>query len=168
MPEIWKRAAGFRAYEVSTSGRVRRVHTKKLCGAWLDGYGYPSVSLQRAGKWWKVGVHLLVFRTFRGAVPAGYEVDHRDRNRANPRLRNLRKLTISQNRAYARRRGGTSQFRGVYWHRAALCWRAQIAMDRTQHHLGYFRSERAAARAYDKAARRLHGRLASLNFGKAA
>lgn len=168
MPEIWRRAAGFLAYEVSTSGRVRRRHTKKLCVNWPDHYGYASVSLQRAGRWWKPAVHLLVWRTFRGPTKPRHEIDHRDRKRFNPRLRNLQQITIAQNRQRAWHARGRSQYRGVYWNHGASAWSAQCCHEGQNHHLGYFRSERAAARARDRAARRMHGRFAVLNFGRAA
>jgi hypothetical protein len=51
--------------------------------------------------------------------------------------------------------GGTSQFKGVSWHKSRSKWRAEISIDGTITHLGYFNDEEVAARAYDEAAARL-------------
>lgn len=168
MRENWARAAGFPAYEVSTAGRVRRWHTKKLCGIWPDSCGYSSVSLQRAGRWLKPQVHVLVWRTFRGPVALGREIDHRDERRDNPRLTNLRTLTVARNRQRQRRAcGAGSRYRGVI-KLAPGRWRAQIRASAQRHYLGTYATQRQAALAYDRAARRLHGCCAVLNFGRVA
>jgi hypothetical protein len=43
-------------------------------------------------------------------------------------------------------------------------WVASIQIDATREHLGYFDSETEAAKTYDKAAKKLHGDFAGLNF----
>jgi hypothetical protein len=56
----------------------------------------------------------------------------------------------------------TSQYRGVSWY--ADGWHARIQQDSKSVRLGRFKEEDAAARAYDAAARSLHGKKAKLNF----
>jgi hypothetical protein len=62
------------------------------------------------------------------------------------------------------KKGTTSRFRGVYFYERRGKWQAGIVVNDRRHHLGYFYDEEQAAQAYDKAARRLHGAHAKLNF----
>ncbi len=47
---------------------------------------------------------------------------------------------------------------------ATACKQGRIRVDRKRIYLGYFADGIEAARAYDRAARKYHGQLASLNF----
>jgi hypothetical protein len=70
-------------------------------------------------------------------------------------------------RALARRElkeGATSRFRGVWWSERGKVWLARIMVNRRIHSLGRFTDEDSAAHAYDRAARRLLGERALLNF----
>lgn len=58
----------------------------------------------------------------------------------------------------------TSRFRGVCFYRSRNAWIAYITANDRRVHLGYFVHEEEAAEAYDKAASKLHGRKAKLNF----
>ena len=92
------------------------------------------------------------------------EIDHRNRNRLDNRRCNLRVANATQQRANTnRRRDNQSGYRGVYWHRAAGKWAAQIAAGRHTTYLGVFRDKVAAARAYNKAALEHFGEFAVLN-----
>ena len=57
----------------------------------------------------------------------------------------------------AAERQGPSKFVGVSWDQRFRKWKATIRHDGTRQHLGCFDDEHAAARAVDKAARRLRG-----------
>ncbi len=79
----------------------------------------------------------------------------------------LRPASIPEIRVLARRllkERTTSNFRGVCWDRRTQRWHAQIHVRHKNHHLGFFDYEKDAAHAYDRAAKRLHGRKATLNF----
>jgi hypothetical protein len=68
-------------------------------------------------------------------------------------------------RAHARaeyKKTTASKYRGVSRHPRG--WAAIIGHNYQSIHLGIFESEELAAAAYDKAARRLHGKAAKLNF----
>lgn len=101
--------------------------------------------------------------------PSGTEVDHKDRNGLNNTRDNIRIATPSQNRSNVtkrRQRGNrpcTSQFKGVYWHKAAKKWQAQITVSRQVIRLGMFTDETEAARAYNIAAIAYRGEFAQVN-----
>lgn len=93
--------------------------------------------------------------------------DHQNRNTLDNRRNNLRIATPSQNRCNCGRQvNNTSGFKGVFWHKAAGKWRAQIRIDRHSQHLGMFDTPEVAAEAYDFAAIALHGEFAKINFPK--
>lgn len=96
-------------------------------------------------------------------MPGAPKVDHRDGEGLNNRRDNLRSATQQQNqRAFRRKSGATSKFRGVS--ASGPQWRAVIYVDRVQHFLGRFDREEDAARAYDVAARQHFGEFSSPNF----
>lgn len=117
--ERWVAAFGYEGvYEVSDLGRVRsvtrQVRTKdgrtwtakgRVLSPAIDKAGYPFVSLKVAGKQRTHRVHRLVLMSFVGPPPEGMECLHRDHNRANPGLVNLRWGTHAENMQAAKDRG---------------------------------------------------------------
>jgi hypothetical protein len=110
--EKWLSVRGYSgSYEVSNLGRVRSVDREninrngvrrilrgKLLSLSLDGEGYAQVSLLRGGVERKARVHRLVAEAFllnEAALPL---VDHRDRNRGDNSVPNLRWASFSLNR----------------------------------------------------------------------
>lgn len=96
-------------------------------------------------------------------------IDHANGDGLDNRRSNLRPATQGQNTANARKRshhGGlptSSRFKGVSWHRPTQKWSASICRDGRSRHLGLYRTEVEAARAYNDAARELFGAFARLN-----
>lgn len=91
--------------------------------------------------------------------------DHKDRNPFNNQKNNLRPATQSQNIMNTPKRKGTSsQYKGVCWVKAKQKWRAHITLNGKQINLGYFSDEISAAIAYDKKAVELFKEFANLNI----
>lgn len=96
--------------------------------------------------------------------------DHTNGDGLDNRRCNVRRATKGQNNTHGRhttRSSSTSGYRGVTADtrpKRVTAWIAQIQSDGKRHYLGAFVSAEDAARAYDKAARKLHGRFARLNF----
>lgn len=105
--------------------------------------------------------HLLL------VAPKGMVLDHKNRDGCDNRRENLRLATVSDNKAnsrlYTRNTSGYRGVRGCAGH-----WAAVIVRESAQRWLGTFATIEEAARAYDSAARDLHGEFASLNFPDAA
>jgi hypothetical protein len=98
-------------------------------------------------------------------APAHLVCDHIDHNTLNNTKRNLRICTKSQNATNQRpRKDGSSKYKGVCWHKRDKKWQARIHHNNRNLHLGSFNSQRAAALAYDSAARKYHKEFACLNF----
>jgi hypothetical protein len=109
----------------------------------------------------KIYMHRLITNP-----PAGKVVDHIDRNGLNNRRSNLRICSIADNSRNLGLRGGTktSLYKGVSWNRKSKKWMATIKFNQKYHHIGFFDNQIAAAKAYDKTARKLFKEFAYLNF----
>ncbi len=98
-------------------------------------------------------------------VPPGLYVDHINGNTADNRRINLRPATKQQNGINHRKRQGcSSRFKGVQWRADRRRWLVKVQVARKQVLIGHFRSERAAAMAYDLWTLDLNGQFASPNF----
>jgi hypothetical protein len=129
-------------------------HKWYACGP--EGYRYACRS--ENGK--KIKMHREIVD-----VPAGMVCDHRNHSRLDNRRCNLRVCTPSQNAQNRRPQpGGTSRYKGVYWHKDARKWRARIQYKGRLIHIGCYDYEADAAIAYDDMAIELFGEFACLNF----
>jgi hypothetical protein len=122
---------------------------------------------------WRLSAYGYVFGTIAGKcvylsrylmepIPDGMEIDHINRDTLDNRMSNLRYATKSQNSTNSVYKN-TKRFRGVYWVKGKEKWKACIRHKNVNIHIGYFRSEKAAARAYNEKAMELHGEFATLN-----
>ncbi len=98
--------------------------------------------------------------------PDGLDVDHINGDRLDNRRNNLRVCTRSQNLVNKKLilKGTSSEYRGVCLYKRTGKWVSYINVDSHRIHLGYVETEIEAALAYDRAATRLHGVFAQLNF----
>jgi hypothetical protein len=86
-------------------------------------------------------------------------IDHRDLNKTNNRIANLRVATNSQNTAnQPLGNKNTSGFKGVVWHKSK--WQAQITANGKTRYLGLFIDPAAAHAAYVAAAKEAFGEFA--------
>ena len=117
---------------------------------------YATALIKTNGKRVFIQMHSLL---------AGKETDHRNGNGLDNRRLNLRSnASASQQGANRPKRAGSSssKYKGVSWVRNR--WWAYITVNGKKLHLGHFKSEDDAARAYDAAARKHFGEYTTLNF----
>lgn len=91
-------------------------------------------------------------------------VDHINGDGLDNRRCNLRICTRAQNAANRRKQKGcSSKYKGVTWLPDKGKWQAYIKTGGRSYHLGHFDNEKAAARAYDRAALLRFGQYAKVN-----
>ena len=93
------------------------------------------------------------------------EIDHKDGNRSNNVILNLRPANRAQNCANVKSLSGSSSiYLGVYKSSSGTRWCASIRSGSIRKHLGSYNTEKEAAIAYDAAAKIYHGDFANVNF----
>lgn len=94
-------------------------------------------------------------------APSNLFVDHIDHDGLNNQRNNIRLCTNTQNQWNMR--GRRNGLKGVSVEK--YCFRAAIKYQNKTIHLGSFKTEIEAAKAYDKKAKELFGEFSLLNFG---
>ena len=99
-------------------------------------------------------------------LPESEIVDHKDRNKLNNQIDNLRPATKSQNCANARVRKDKihSNYKGVTYDKHAKKWLAQLTANKVKLLYKRCATELQAAKLYDEAAFKAFGEFAVLNF----
>lgn len=126
------------------------------------GYAYKNIQTTAGRK--MVGMHRDLIASSESEI-----VDHKDRNPLNNQKSNLRTCTYSGN-ACNRKALGASKYLGVSINSRTrkgklinMGWCAKIKKNGKQKHLGIFKNEIDAAKAYNEAAKIVHGEFANLN-----
>jgi len=85
---------------VTEDGKVLRYDSKQdklvLCKQTTLDNGYLKVGVKKPTRK-KISAHRLVYETFNGEIPQGYEIDHINTIRDDNRLENLRCVTHKEN-----------------------------------------------------------------------
>lgn len=103
----------------------------------------------------------VIFLYHKGYLPKS--VDHKDRDKLNDKIENLRAASLEQNsRNTTPRKNSTSKYLGVYLAHGKY-WNAAIRVNKKTKYLGSFKTEEEAAIAYNVAAKIYHKEFANLN-----
>ena len=98
-------------------------------------------------------------------VSKGMVTDHKNHNGLDNRECNIRICTNAENQYNRRKIKATaSVYKGIGWHKRDKIWYARIKQNQMTEHIGYYKSEIDAAKAYDAKALELFGEFAYTNF----
>ena len=162
--EIWRSIDGYALYEVSTHGRVRNAKTERILKPCNNGNGYLRIQLCKNGTKKSYFAHRLTAFEFIDKPLHKLHVDHIDGNPLNNDISNLRYASSAQNSMNSKKQQNTTSiYTGVSFYKSLNKWRAQIQIDGSKKHLGFFENEKDAALAYNKAASHYFGEFAKLN-----
>ena len=122
----------------------------------LNGYITISVDCRR------YYAHRLAWLYTHGVFPV--QIDHKDRDRSNNALSNLRAADNSQNGANKSKPPESRQrYKGVRMMKGSSRWSARIKHGGKEIHIGTFATEEDAMKAYNERASLLFGEFAGLN-----
>ena len=118
----------------------------KPAGTNCKTHGYIKVVFKDpwSGDRISAGAHRLIWEMVYGAIPSGMQIDHKNGDRSDNRIENLRVVSVIEN---ARNRGvsksNTSGTVGVCWNKSRNKWQAVIGGK----FVGYFDDKETAALA---------------------
>lgn len=135
-----------------------------VAGRWQYHHGYADREFTvEPGRYITIGMHRYICQLAGYAIDDN-DVDHRNRDKLDNRLGNLRIASKAANQHnVGLRRDNASGFKGVSFERESGRWRACIMVAGKLISLGRFHSPEEAAKAYNKAAKKHFGRFAWLN-----
>lgn len=159
--EIWIPIKNYENYySVSNYGQVISYWNKKKPRILKQNFnkGYLLVGLHKPNTQHKTFfIHKLVAQHFLNHTPSYYKevVDHIDNNPLNNNVKNLQLISNRENSSKDKK-GGTSKYVGVYWHKFGQKWAAAARLNGKKYHLGFFAEEIDAHHAYQNFLKQLN------------
>jgi hypothetical protein len=158
MAEQYKIINDFPNYEVSSFGNVKNNKTGRVLKPGIDGHGYYYINLCKDGNIYKKRIHKLVGETFIPNPQNKQCIDHKDNDRLNNNVNNLRYATIKENSMNSKLSSrNTSNFKGVSFLKQRNKYKAYIKFNGKNKHLGYFDKIEDAINARVKKAKEIFG-----------
>lgn len=140
--EVFEYRNGWLYWKISTASRVK-------IGAragWTASH-YYTVCFK--GEAW-VG-HRIIWIYHYGAIPKGFEIDHKNEIKLDNRIKNLRLSTSGLNRANVLLiKTNTSGHKGVNWNQQARKWRTQMIYKGKMFYFGNYDTKEDAISVYRK------------------
>jgi HNH endonuclease/NUMOD4 motif len=136
LPEHYIRLLDYPNYDVSSWGNVRNRITGKILKQSINVYGYKVVNIYGYGM---KKVHRLIACAFLNNSEHKRNVDHKNRDRTNNNIINLRFATNVENgQNMSKRNDNTSGVSGVRWNKDRNKWHVRITVNKKKLHLGLF------------------------------
>lgn len=156
--EEWKDVIGYENhYQVSDLGRVKslkyfRTNKALILKSCFTGKGYLLIGFYLDGKFKTFKIHKLVSIAFLEHIPCGMElvVNHKNFIKTDNRKLNLEIITNRLNCSLIEKKT-SSKYTGVYWHKKNSTWIAGIKENGKRRHIGCFKNELEASKAYQNA-----------------
>lgn len=154
----------YKNYGADNKGNIYNIKTGRILKPETINRGYERVSIQHEKKSLHILVHRFIYECASGYVLGDKCIDHKNGNKLDNRMENLRTATRSQNMMNQTKWDKcTSKFKGVSWHKPSNKWVAKICKNRKMYHIGYFDDEKKAAQAYNNMALIMFGSFARIN-----
>jgi len=149
-PELWE-LFSYKPLTGELFWRVRRSSQTRLdvAAGSTDVYGYRSIKVNSA----QVRAHRLVWAWITGVDPGLMQIDHKNQNKADNCIWNLRLCSDTENRANILGMKGWCRANGRY--KARLIHKGKVM------YLGTYDTPEEASTAYLEARKRLHGVFAA-------
>mgnify|MGYP001057001587 CR=1 FL=1 len=137
--EISKTIEGYENYKISSKGRVYSKHKKRVMKNQIHKLGYHQILLSKNGKKKIFLVHRLVGLHFIPNPENKPQIDHKDGNKINNCICNLRWSTRSENQLnIPLQKNNTSGHKHISWNKRKGKWRFRIQIDEKLKQLGSF------------------------------
>jgi hypothetical protein len=122
---------------------------------------YAYTCVYRDNKRTTLKMHRLIMGN-----PIGKDIDHINGNGLDNRRLNLRICSRAENarNIITVRLNNTSGYRGVSYHNRCKKYVARIGLKKKKIYIGYYNTALEAAKAYNKAAIKYHGKFSRLNI----
>ncbi len=139
MLEVYARIKDFEQYAISNYGEVINIKTGNKLKPYTNKNGYLEVGLSKNKRTHRKRIHRLVGNAFIDKINEKSLIDHKDGNKTNNNLTNLRWCNNSENMRNSKISSrNNSGVRGVSFNKENQKWKAVITVNGKIMHIGYF------------------------------